>query len=120
MNLLADEGVDRQVVARCRGEGHDVLYVAEMDPGIPDDAVLDLANRELRKLLTADKDFGELVFRQGRLTEGVILTRLSGLSPENKSRMLLQAISEHEAELTPGTFAVVTPGSVRIRRPNQG
>ncbi len=59
MNLLADEGVDHQIVARLREEGHDVLYVAEMEPGIPDEAVLDLANGEYRRLLAADKDFGE-------------------------------------------------------------
>jgi hypothetical protein len=34
LNFLADEGVDRQIVDRLRDEGHTVLYVAEMDPGI--------------------------------------------------------------------------------------
>jgi hypothetical protein len=29
MNLMADECVDRQIVARLRREGHEVLYVAE-------------------------------------------------------------------------------------------
>lgn len=79
MKLLADEGVDRQIVALIRDEGHDVAYVLEMEPGISDEAVLDLANREARILLTADKDFGELVFRQGLLAPGVILIRLSAL-----------------------------------------
>jgi len=64
VNLLADEGVDRQIVARLRRDGHNVRYVAEMSPGIPDEAVLDAANRGEALLLTADKDFGELVFRQ--------------------------------------------------------
>jgi hypothetical protein len=40
MKLLIDESVDRQIVERLRQDGHDVLYVAEMDPGISDDAVL--------------------------------------------------------------------------------
>ena len=39
MNLLADESVDRQIVDRLRREGHAVRYVAEMEPGIPDDIV---------------------------------------------------------------------------------
>jgi predicted nuclease of predicted toxin-antitoxin system len=64
MNLLADEGVDRQIVERLRQEGYSVLYIAEMDPGISDDLVLDKANQVEALLLTADKDFGELVFRQ--------------------------------------------------------
>ncbi len=79
MNLLADEGIDGQIVARLRDEGHSVLYVAEMEPGISDDAVLDLANREDRVLLTTDSDFGELAFRQSLLTRsGVVLIRWPG------------------------------------------
>lgn len=42
MNLVADEGVDRQIVDRLRQDGDQVFYVAEMQPGIPDEAVLDL------------------------------------------------------------------------------
>ena len=38
MNFLADESVDRGIVERLRQEGHEVSYVAEMEPGLPDDA----------------------------------------------------------------------------------
>lgn len=48
MNLLADESVDLPVVQRLRGEGYDVLYIAEMEPGIDDDAVLERRTRERR------------------------------------------------------------------------
>ncbi len=41
MNLLADEGVDKQIVVRLREEGYSVSYVAEMAPGISDDIVLE-------------------------------------------------------------------------------
>lgn len=58
MNCLADESVDRQIVERLRQDGHQVWYVAEMEPGISDEHVLDLANRRKCLLLTADKDFG--------------------------------------------------------------
>lgn len=40
MNLLADEGVDRPIVEQLRQEGHHVLYIAEMSPGIADDVIL--------------------------------------------------------------------------------
>ena len=86
MNLLADENVDRQIVERLRHEGFDVRYIAETDAGISDDEVLDLANREESLLLTADKDFGELVFRLKKITVGVVLIRLAGLTPERKCK----------------------------------
>lgn len=79
MKFFADESVDRHIVERLRREGHRVWYVAEMDPGIPDDVVLALANQETALLLTADKDFGEIVFRQRLHTHGVVLIRLAGL-----------------------------------------
>jgi predicted nuclease of predicted toxin-antitoxin system len=77
--------------------------------------VLEAANREEALLLTADKDFGELVFRQRRITPGVVLIRLAGLSPIRKAGVVASAINQHSAELQ-HAFAVVMPGSVRIRR----
>lgn len=68
MNFLADENVDQQIVDQLRKNGHDVLYVIEMEPGISDDEVLARANRRGALLLTADKDFGELIFRQQRIS----------------------------------------------------
>ena len=43
-----------------------------MDPGIADETILQMANRENALLLTSDKDFGELVFRHNRVSAGVI------------------------------------------------
>jgi len=77
--------------------------------------VLDRANREAALLLTADRDFGELVFRQNRLTTGIILIRLAGLSPTRKAAIVATAIQDHTEELL-RAFAVITAGSVRIRR----
>jgi predicted nuclease of predicted toxin-antitoxin system len=117
MNLLADESVNRRTVERLRREGHDVLYIAEMEPGIPDDAVLAKANERDALLLTADKDFGELAFRQKLIYSGVVLLRLAGLSPETKAGIVADVLREREAELRQA-FSVVSPGMVRIRRKN--
>ncbi|NBV25164.1 MAG: hypothetical protein EBS05_25000 [Proteobacteria bacterium] len=114
MNLLADEGVDAAVVARLRQDGHTVLFVAELEPGISDDLVWDRANFLGALLLTADKDFGELVFRLGRIHAGVVLIRLAGVSAEAKVELLSDAFQTHGAQFT-GAFSVVSPGVVRIR-----
>lgn len=115
MNFLADESVDKQIVDRLREDGHVIWYVAEMEPGISDEEVLDLSNQQRAMLLTADTDFGELVFRQGRLALGVILIRLAGLSQITKSELVASAVNDHASELPQG-FAVITPGVIRIRR----
>ena len=114
MKILADEGVDCPIVERLRQNGHQVWYVAEMEPGIADEVVLDLANREGAVLLTADKDFGELVFRQERMTKGVILIRLAGISPVRKAEIVAAALAAHGGEMEEA-FTVIAPGAVRIR-----
>ena len=115
MKFLADEDVDKPIVERLRKDGHIVFYVIEMEPGISDDEVIQRANQESALLLTADKDFGELVFRQGRIVYGVVLIRLAGLSPQRKAEAVAVAVQEHAEEL-PQNFAVITPGAVRIRK----
>ncbi len=115
MNFLADESVDHPIVEHLRQDGHRIWYVAEMEPGITDDVVLALANREAALLLTADKDFGEMVFRQRLHAHGIVLIRLAGLSPNRKAEIVASAINQHITEL-PRAFAVIAPGVFRIRR----
>jgi predicted nuclease of predicted toxin-antitoxin system len=88
--------------------------VAEMQPSIPDEAVLTLANQQGALLLTADKDFGELVFRQRRVSAGVLLIRLAGVSPATKAMLVSAVVREHATDLAQA-FTVVSPGMVRLR-----
>ncbi len=115
MNLLADESVDGPIVERLRQDLHQVICIAESSPSLPDDQVLKLANDSGALLLTADKDFGELVYRMGRIHAGVVLARLAGLPPAAKAEMVAQVVRHHATELV-GAFSVISPGSVRIRR----
>ena len=114
MNFFADESVDHPIVERLRDDGHDVLAVPEMAPSITDETVLVQANQRGDLLLTADKDFGELVFRQHRVTAGVVLIRLAGLLAGVKAGIVSTAIRDHGAELL-RAFTVISPGMVRIR-----
>ena len=74
VNLVADENVDAGIVSALRDAGRAVTYVRELDPGIDDERVLRLAEFQGALLLTSDKDFGELVFRQHLLHSGVIFS----------------------------------------------
>ena len=91
-----------------------LLYVAEMDPGIDDEVVLNQANENNAILITADKDFGELVYRRRLINQGVILLRLAGLSDESKAQIATRVIRQHESDL-PQSFTVISPGMVRVR-----
>jgi predicted nuclease of predicted toxin-antitoxin system len=115
MKFVADECVDGQIVARLRAEGHEVAYVAEFGPGAGDEAVLETANKTGALLLTADKDFGDLVFRLGRAAGGVVLVRLAGLPEHEKAGVVATVVARH-GEALRGAFTVVTPRGIRIRR----
>jgi predicted nuclease of predicted toxin-antitoxin system len=114
MRLLADENFPRPVVAALMDAGHDVYSVAESLPGASDEAVLDRARTDGRVLLTLDKDFGELAFRQGLPAEsGVVLFRLSGASPDEDNRRAIAALQQREEWAS--FFSVITDTLVRIR-----
>jgi predicted nuclease of predicted toxin-antitoxin system len=87
LNIVADESVDGHIVTRLRADGHTVEFIAELDPGIPDEAVLGRSRELGAILLTADKDFGELVFRQGLLHSGIVLLRLAGMASQKKAEL---------------------------------
>jgi predicted nuclease of predicted toxin-antitoxin system len=57
-----------------------VLFAAEAQAGAPDTSWAARAEQEQRVIMTADKDFGELVFRDGLVTHGIVLLRLDDLT----------------------------------------
>lgn len=115
MKFVADEGVDGPIVARLRRDGHEVVYIAELVAGVDDEEVLARAHELSAPLISTDKDFGELVFRQRRSSSGVILVRLVGLSTDDKAEIVGDVVTRHADELL-GAFIVIAPGLVRIRR----
>jgi predicted nuclease of predicted toxin-antitoxin system len=114
VNIVADENIDHQIVKRLRDLGHNVVYVAELAPGIDDDTVLRQSHERDAILLTSDKDFGDLVFRRRLLHSGIVLLRLEGLPPEDKASAVAVMLDLHGLELS-GKFAVLTERTLRIR-----
>jgi predicted nuclease of predicted toxin-antitoxin system len=113
MILVADESVDRQVIVALEGI-LEVYDVAAMNRGVNDEVVLSIARDQNAVLLTADKDFGELVFRQRKTHHGVVLTRLSGMLPNEKADLVVQVFRDHMDDLS-DAFTVISARGVRIR-----
>lgn len=114
MRILADENMARDVVAWLRATGHDVLYAAEAQAGAADVQWAARAEQEQRVILTADKDFGELVFRDGLTSYGIVLLRLDDLTVLEIVARLQSAWSVVEANPA-GRFIVITEHRVRVR-----
>lgn len=92
-----------------------MVSIYEYARGSSDGEVLQIAASDDRILITNDKDFGEMIFRQGRSHCGVILLRLEDERPDNKIAVLRRLIEQRADQLNEN-FVVVTENTVRVAR----
>jgi predicted nuclease of predicted toxin-antitoxin system len=111
---LVDECVDAGLVALLRRSEHDVIYMCEVEPRAPDTDVMSRADREQRLLLTEDKDFGDLVFRQAKQVPGIVLLRIDMARRSQKGPRLLAAIERFGNSLI-GHYTVIEDARFRTR-----
>lgn len=94
--------------------GYDVKTIRAIDPKMPDHTILRLAVDESRIVVTMDKDFGEMVYREGQAHAGVLLLRLEEATSEEKVLVVAQIVQDHGDKLE-GRFSVYQSGRLRIR-----
>jgi predicted nuclease of predicted toxin-antitoxin system len=97
--FLIDEGCDAIIVRTLRKLGYDVTFVAEVSPGKPDIDILAWGNRERRVIMTEDRDFCELVFRDEKPTFGIVLVRISDENRLMKAIQITELVNSHADEL---------------------
>jgi predicted nuclease of predicted toxin-antitoxin system len=115
MRLVVDEGVHSFIVDRLREDGHDVLYIAQAMPGLPDDGVVSVAREQKAIVISDDKDFGELVVRRRLQVYGVVLLRLAGLDGHARARLVADIIRRRGDALA-GGITVITTRGIRFRK----
>jgi predicted nuclease of predicted toxin-antitoxin system len=115
MKFLFDQSADFRLIPYLRQLGHDVHVISrDYPPGLPDEDILEIARKERRILVVADRDFGELIFQQGLAHAGVIFFRLPGAKLQTKIDQLNTVLAQHSDDLKRGEFLVVTPGQIRV------
>lgn len=114
MNLVADESLEKEVVAALRFAQHIVFSISEEAPGVDDTEVLRISADRAETLVTNDKDFGDLVFQARLPSVGVILLRLAGLTPDERADLLVNWLEIH-GETYARSFVVITQDSFRVR-----
>ncbi len=113
MRFLVDECTGPAVAEWLRRQDHDVVSVFDEIRGADDRDVIHKAYEQNRILITNDKDFGELVFRDKKPHKGVILLRLGDERAANKIAVLKHFLEIYEKTIL-GQFIVVTETTVRI------
>src|ERR1043165_9909917 len=114
MRLIADEDIESLIVEWLRLQ-HDVVWIAETAPSMPDADILSLAKNDNRVVITADLDFGEMVVRQNLATAGVILLRFRSQDPSQRLNLFRMQWPAIEAD-APAHFVVVSDRHMRVRR----
>ena len=113
MKFLIDSCISSFAVKALRGAGFDVVWIPEAgtDPG--DEVIIQRSADEDLVLITADKDFGELVFVFNKPHSTII--RLVDIPARDQGKMLLRLIETHQDSIDKKALITVDRHRVRIR-----
>lgn len=112
--LLADENVQREVVAHLRGRGCDVLEVRESGLSKSDDTdLLRFASSQNRVVLTHDSDFGSLAIVRGEPLVGLVFLRPGHIDP-HFTIDTLDVLLDRNLDLVPPFIVVASRSGDRV------
>src|SRR3990172_1070009 len=113
--LLANENFPAPAIRKLRAAGVDVVAVSEAMPAASDKDVMEYARREQRWIITFDRDYGDLVFREGLLPPPAILFfRQEPYPPDRPADLVLAMLSE--PQLAEGCMVVISEQNIRRKR----
>lgn len=113
--LLADENVPRASVEYLRSQGYDVVWIAEVSPGVGDPVVLARGRAEARLTFGFDLDLPERIVRGTDAPPlGLVLFRGAPDSPTATGESLAALLDREDLDLV-GRITVVKGDQVRQR-----
>ncbi len=113
MRFLVDECTGSNAAEWLRGQGYEVFSAYEQSRGASDEILIKKASSENWILITNDKDFGEMVYRERRPHHGVVFLRLNDERAANKILVLRKLLAQYADQLA-DRFIVVTDERVRF------
>lgn len=116
MELLVDECVFKTTVNFLRSNAHDVLTVGECDLlGSEDKLILDKVVGLNRTLLTADKDFSDIILYPPSIYHGIIVLKITKAIEKDIHTILLKLLKENEVSVIRQSLCIVDKNKYRIR-----
>lgn len=95
MKFLVDENLGTGIVRFLKSLNHSAEHIVGKFSGLPDTNVLKIALKKSLVVLTTDKDFGELVFKNKKSHYGIVLFRLKDQTTENTVLALEYVLSKY-------------------------
>ena len=115
MKLLANENIPLRSSQYLEEKGYDILHIGIINPSITDEEVMKLAVEQNRIIITFDRDYSILVFRDGHRPPGVIYLRLQDYLPVYPGEFIHHLIGSGEYEFE-RQFTVVNENNIRQRK----
>jgi len=115
IKFLVDECTGPNVALWLKSQDYITISIYDEFPGKKDFDILKMAFDNNYVIVTNDKDFGEMVFKNNLPHKGIVLLRLSNERSNHKIEVLERLFSEKISEL-PGSFTVVSEKTIRIIR----
>jgi len=114
MKFLLDENIPLTVLKSMQDSGYDAVSILEY-AGIKSDVdIIKTAAEEKRIVITFDRDFGELIFKAGHKSSGVIYLRFEPFNAKIISRHVSELLEEESIKFHK-SFVVLEKDKVRIR-----
>jgi len=113
IKFLVDECTGPNAARWLIDNEYKVYSVYDKNAGLSDKAIIKKAKEENWVIITNDKDFGDLIFRDQHKHCGVILLRLQNERSSNKISCLKKVLEQFFNQIE-NSFIVVTETNIRI------
>ena len=113
VKFIANVNIEKPIVDFLIKKGFDVKWVTDIDKQMTDIRVCEIANNEQRVIITNDKDFGEIIFLQKKISYGIILLRVKGQNSSEKIFLLEKLLDKYPDKII-NHFVVVTKEKFRF------
>jgi predicted nuclease of predicted toxin-antitoxin system len=112
--IIVDVGVGRIIEEWLSIQGFNVIAIRKINPEMTDASIVKLAKAENAIIITMDKDFGELVYKDFSVHSGILLLRLEDAVAEEKLSVI-QNILPDQLHQIKNNFCVYQNGKLRMR-----
>src|SRR5581483_3892522 len=99
MKFVADVNVPKSLITALRADGHEVIWITDIDRRLKDQPILDLALREDAIILTNDTDFEKHVLVEKRPAHGVVWLRVGWMPRSERTKRAHEVILAYASQL---------------------
>ena len=111
--IIVDVGVGK-IIEEWLSFHYKIISIRKLNHEMPDLEILKLANKENALIITMDKDFGELVYRNLSFHHGILLLRLEDAVSEEKLTVIRSIFPDYFFHIK-NNFSVYQNGKLRTR-----